>query len=422
MPDDREFDITLWGATGSTGRRAAHHLALRTDNGNRVRWALGGRNHEKVQAVREQLGPDAAGIPIVTADSSDVASLEAMVARTKVVCSVVGPYAMFGSGLFGACVRSGTDYCDLAAEAHWIRRMIDTYQGEAERTGARLVHACGMDSVPSDLGVLFLQKAAMQRFGEPCKQIRMLIDEFKGGFSGGTAGCLIYGMEHHDDPFIGECMTQPYSLNPEGMRQGPEAPNKMMSVKVEHDEDLKIWTKPFFMGPMNTKIVRRSHALLGYPYGKDFRYGPESQMVGSGPVGWLKAKGEALAFAGMIGATAIPPTRPLMKKYVLPKPGEGPDKETRETGEWGAVLVGKTANGSTIKARLHGEGDPGTESTSRMIVEAALCLAEDSDEIKVGGGSWTPASAMGELLLKRLVAHAGLSFKVEEETATMGAV
>ena len=415
MERDHEFDIILWGATGSTGRRAAHHLASRTDNGKRLRWALGGRNQEKLEAVRDQLGPDAADIPIVTADSHDVASLEAMVVRTKVVCSVVGPYALFGTELFSACVRTGTDYCDLAAEAHWIRRMIDIHQAEAEETGARLVHACGMDSVPSDLGVLFLQRAAVERFGEPCQQIKMRIDEFSGGFSGGTAGCLIYGMEHNDDKFIGECMTQPYSLNPEGMRQGPEKPNKMMSTKVEYDEDLGVWTKPFFMGPMNTKIVRRSHALMGYPYGEDFLYGPESQMVGSGPVGWLKAKAGALKFAGMIVATAIPPTRRLMTEYVLPKPGEGPDAETRENGEWGVVLVGKTADGRIIKARLHGDGDPGTESTSRMIVESALCLAEDADKIQVGGGSWTPASAMGELLLSRLIAHAGLTFELEQQ-------
>ena len=413
MERDREFDIVVWGATGSTGRRVAHHMAARTRGGSDLRWALGGRNQAKVEKVRSGLGPEAAQIPIVIADSHDAASLEAMAARTRVVCSVVGPYAMFGSELLGACVRTGTDYCDLAAEAHWIRMMIDTHQAEAEQTGARIVHACGMDSVPSDLGVLFLQKAAMERFGEPCQHIKMAIDEFSGGFSGGTAGCLIYGMEHSGDKFISECMTQPYSLNPEGMRQGPDEPNKMMSTEVVYDEDLGVWTKPFFMGPMNTKIVRRSHALLGYPYGEDFRYGPESQMVGSGPLGWMKAKAGALKFAGLIVATAIPLTRPLMTKHVLPKPGEGPDAETRENGEWGVVLVGKTADGRIMKARLHGDGDPGTESTSRMIVESALCLAEDSEQIPVGGGSWTPASAFGELLLDRVTAHAGLSFELE---------
>ena len=411
MPVEREFDIIVWGATGSTGRRAAHHMAARCRNQSSVRWALGGRNQAKLEAVRDQLGPDAADIPIVTADSHDAAALEAMAARTRVVCSLVGPYAMFGSELLGACVRTGTDYCDLAAEAHWIREMIDTYQTEAEQRGVRLVHACGMDSVPSDLGVLFLQQAAVERYGQPCTQVKMRIKEFKGGFSGGTAGCLIYGMEHRDDTSISEAMTQPYSLNPEGMREGPEQPNKMLSVSVEYDEDLHAWTKPFFMGPMNTKIVRRSNALLGYPYGTDFRY-EEAQLVADGPLGWLKAKSEALAFAGMIAATAAPPTRPLMQKHVLPKPGEGPDAETRESGEWGMILVGKLADGTTMTARLHGEGDPGTESTSRMIVESALCLAEDSDRLPVGGGSWTPSSAMGQLLLDRVTAHAGLSFEL----------
>lgn len=411
MERDYEFDIVVWGATGSTGRRVAHHLASRTQGRGDLRWALGGRNQAKLESVRSGLGPGAAEVPIVIADSHDVASLEALVGRTRVVCSVVGPYAMFGSELLGACVRSGTDYCDLAAEAHWIRKMIDTHQAEAEQTGARVVHACGMDSVPSDLGVLFLQRAAMERYGKTCSHIKMRVKELAGGFSGGTAGCLIYGMEHREDPSIAACMTEPYSLNPEGMQQGPEAPNKMMSVKVEYDQDLEAWTRPFFMGPMNTKIVRRSNALLGYPYGKDFRY-EEAQLVGSGPAGWLYAKAKALEFGGLIAATAIPLTRPLVKKYVLPKPGESPDQETRETGKWGVILIGKVDD-TIMRARIRGEGDPGTESTSRMIVESALCLAEDSEQIQVGGGSWTPSSAMGELLLNSLSAHAGLSFELE---------
>ena len=413
MERDHEFDIVVWGATGSTGRRVAHHLAARTQNGGDLRWALGGRSQAKLESVRSGLGPGAAEIPIVIADSHDIASLEALVARTRVVCSVVGPYAMFGSELLGACVRSGTDYCDLAAEAHWIREMIDTHRAEAEQTGARIVHACGMDSVPSDLGVQLLQRAAMERYGKPCSEIKMRVTELAGGFSGGTAGCLLYGIEHRDDPTIGACMREPYSLNPQGMQEGPEGPDEMMSTKVEYDHDLEAWTRPFFMGPMNTKIVRRTNALLGYPYGKDFRYG-EAQLEGSGPAGWLKAKAKALGFAGLIAATAAPITQPLIKKYVLPKPGEGPDQETRETGKWALTLLGKVDN-NTIRVRVKGEGDPGTESTSRMIVESALCLAEDSAQIPVGGGSWTPASAFGDLLLDRVTAHAGLSFELEEQ-------
>jgi short subunit dehydrogenase-like uncharacterized protein len=343
-----------------------------------------------------------------------------MVARTKVVCSVVGPYAIFGSELLAACVRSGTDYCDLAAEAHWIRAMIDAHQAEAEQTNARIVHACGMDSIPSDLGVFSLQRAATERYGKPCSKIRMRVRFGGGGFSGGTAGCLIYGMENHDDPSILASMKDPYTLNPEGMREGPESPDKAMSVKVDYDEDLEVWTRPFFMGPMNTKIVRRSNALMGYPYGKDFRY-EEATMVGSGPVGWMRAKTRALRFGGMIAAAAIPPTRWYLKRYVLPKPGEGPSQEIRESSNWEVVLIGTMDDGNLMQARMTGEGDPGTESTSRMIVESALCLAQDSDSIAVGGGSWTPSAAMAELLLPRLTANAGLSFELDPEAAEKAA-
>jgi len=185
-----------------------------------------------------------------------------------------------------------------------------------------------------------------------------------------------------------------------------------MPVQVEYDEDLRAWTKPFFMGPMNSKIVRRSNALLGYPYGDDFRY-EEAVLVGSGPGGWTRATIGVLRAAAFLMTMALPPTRVLLKRYVLPKPGEGPSREVRESGFWNLVLVGKQSDGKVIRARIQGAGDPGVESTSRMLVESALCMAQDSDRIAVGGGFWTPASAMGELLQSRLTSHAGLSFEIE---------
>ena len=413
MERDYEFDIVLWGATGATGRRVAHHLASRGASEGHMRWAMAGRNQAKLESVRSKLGAAAADVPILIGDSHDVASLDSLVARTKVVCSTVGPYAKYGSELVAACVRSGTQYCDLAAEAHWIRKMIDAHQAEAEKTGARIVHACGMDSIPSDIGVFFLQRAAKELHGKPCSHVKMRVTEMKGGFSGGTAASMIYGFEEGPkDPTITRYMTEPYCLNPEGQREGPDAPDTMMSAAVKYDEDLQAWTKPFFMGPMNTKIVRRSNALLGYPYGQDFRY-EEASLVGAGPMGWMRAKGEALSFIGFILTVAMPPTRSLLKKYVLPKSGEGPSAEKRETGFWRVVLVGKLSDGNVMQARVEGAGDPGVESTSRMLVEAALCLAKDSDGIAVGGGSWTPASAMGELLLQRLTSNAGLSFELD---------
>ena len=420
MKHDPEFDIVVWGATGFTGRLAAGKLAARVGSGSKLRWAIGGRNKAKLEAVRAGLGSAAEDVPIIIADSHDAASLEALVARTNVVCSTVGPYAMYGSELLGACVRSGTHYCDIAAEPHWIRKMMDTHGAEAAETGARIVHACGMDSVPSDVGVYFLQQGAEQLHGEPCSRIKMRVIEMQGGFSGGTAASLLHGTEAgRKDPSIGRAMTEPYYLAPEGHRQGPDEPDDMRSTKVEYDEDLQAWTKPFFMGPMNSKIVRRTNALLGYPYGEGFRY-DEARVVADGLSGRIKAKAEALGYVAFLGAVASPPTRSLLQKYVLPGPGEGPDQETRESGRWKVVLIGKMDDGTTVRTLVGGEGDPATDSTSRMLVESALCLSKDADKIPVEGGSWTPAAAMGDLLLDRLTSNAGMSFEFEPTSTDAG--
>lgn len=415
-----ELDIVLWGATGFVGRLAAEKLAARVGNRRDLRWAIGGRNQAKLESVRSTLGAAAADVPIVTGDSHDVASLEALAARTRVVCSTVGPYAMFGSELVGACARSGTHYCDLSGEAHWIRKMMDAHEAEAAETGARIVHACGMDSIPSDVGVYFLQQRAKQLHGKPCSRVKLRVTELRGGFSGGTAASLLHGTDAgRKDPSIMRSMAEPYYLAPEGHRQGPDEHDNMRSVKVEYDEDLQAWTKPFFMGPMNTKIVRRTNALLGHPYGEDFTY-DEARVVADGLSGRIRAKAEAVGYVAFLASMAIPPTRWLLKRYVLPGSGEGPDRETRESGRWKVVLVGKTDDGTTVRALVGGKGDPATDSTSRMLVESALCLAQDAERIPVGGGSWTPAAAMGDLLLDRLTSHAGMSFAFEPTSTDTG--
>ena len=420
MERDPEFDIVVWGATGFTGRLAAEKLAARMGDRGDLRWAIGGRNQAELESVRSTLGAAAADIPIVTGDAHDVASLEALAARTRVVCSTVGPYAMYGSELLGACVRAGTHYCDLAAEAHWIRKMMDAHETEAAETGARIVHACGMDSIPSDLGVHFLQQHTKQLYGKPCSRVMMRVTELQGGFSGGTAASLLHGTEAgRKDPSIMGAMSEPYYLAPEGHRHGPDEPDNMMSVKVEYDEDLQVWTKPFFMGPMNTKIVRRTNALLGYPYGEDFSY-DEARVVADGLTGRIRAKAEAIGYVAFIASAAIPPTRMLLKKFVLPGPGEGPDQRTRESGQWKIVLIGKLDDGTTVRTLVGGEGDPATDSTSRMLIESALCLAEDEEKIPVGGGSWTPAAAMGDLLLDRLTSYAGMTFEFEPTATEAG--
>ncbi len=420
MRHDSEFDVVVWGATGFTGRLAAEKLAARAGRGSDLRWAIGGRNKAKLEGVRAGLGSAAENVPIIIGDSHDAASLEALVARTNVVCSTVGPYAMYGSELLGACVRAGTHYCDISAEPHWIRKMMDAHGAEAAETGARIVHACGMDSIPSDVGVYFLQQRAKQLYGKPCSRVKMRVAEMQGGFSGGTAASLLHGSDAgRKDPSIGRAMTEPYYLAPEGHRQGPDEPDNMRSTKVEYDEDLQVWTKPFFMGPMNSKIVRRTNALLGYRYGEGFRY-DEARAVADGLSGRIKAKAEALGYVAFLAAVANPPIRSLLKKYVLPGSGEGPDKATRESGQWKIILIGKMDDGTTVRTPVSGKGDPATDSTSRMLIESALCLAQDAEKIPVGGGSWTPAAALGDLLLDRLTSYAGMSFEFEPASADAG--
>lgn len=402
MEKRREFDIVLWGATGFVGRRVAHHLAQRMADGAQLRLALGGRDRNSLHELRARLPAAAREVPVVLGDSFDSLSLEAMAARTRLVCSTVGPYAKYGAALVAACVRNGTDYCDITGETHWMRRMMDAHQADAVRSGARLIHACGFDSVPSDLGVLVLQREAMERTGKPCARIRMRVKSMRGGLNGGTAASFLYRNEQGQrDASMLQIMTAPYSLNPPGERDGPDSPTRMDARAVAHDDDLSAWTMPFFMAPINTKVVRRSNALLGYPYGRDFRY-EEAILTGGGVGGWMKASLGALASGAFMRALGLRPTRWLLTQ-VLPKPGQGPSDELRRTGGFELLFVGDLAGVGDLRLRVCGDGDPNTESTSKLTAESALCLAQD--DIDVGGGFWTPASALGDALVKRVLAN-----------------
>ncbi|MDJ0824180.1 MAG: saccharopine dehydrogenase NADP-binding domain-containing protein [Rhodobacter sp.] len=408
---ERPFDIVLWGATGATGRRAAHHLARRCGEQN-LRLAIGGRNREKLEAVRAELPEASNPIPLVVGDSHDAAFLADVTAKATVVASTVGPFALYGSALVAACVENGTQYCDLTAEPQWMRAMIDAHEAKARETGARIVHACGHDSIPSDLGVQFLQDAALERYGKPCKRVATRVTRMKGGFSGGTAASFLNAMKLREtDPNFSQLSVDPYALCPEGERDGPDGPDRMMPIEVTWDADLQAWTKPYFMGPMNSKVVRRTNAIMGYPYGRDFSY-QETGLTRGGIGGWWAAMRSTLFGRLFLTAMAIPATRRILQRKVLPKSGEGPSKEVRESGSYELVLVGEMPDGTTLKARITGQGDPGVRSTTLMLTEAALCLAEAADRMPVGGGFWTPAAAMGALLRDRITKHAGLSFEI----------
>ncbi len=401
------YDIILVGATGYVGALIADVLAARA-GGNRLRWAMAGRNAGKLAVVKDSLGPRGERVATIVADTSDRAAMDVLAAQTKVVLTTVGPYAKYGSELVAACAAAGTDYCDLTGEAPWIQRMIDAHQDAAAASGARIVPCCGFDSIPSDLGVLFLNNAVRQRTGQPCTAIAMRVKSMKGGASGGTIASMMNLVEEAvGSSSVRAMLANPFALNPKGARQGPRQPG---AIPVTYDGAAGSWTAPFVMGAINTRVVHRSNALLNYAYGRDFQY-DEAMLTGGGVLG----APAAIAVTGAMGAfglaAAFPPTRALLNRFVLPKPGEGPTAEQRERGSYELLFLGTAADGAKFKARVTGDRDPGYGSTAKMIAEAAICLSElPADD--VAGGFWTPASAMGTRLIERLVEHAGLTFEM----------
>ena len=403
----RAHDIVVWGATGFTGRLVAEYLTgARTPT---TRIALAGRRREELEAVRRELAAidaDAAGFPILIGDSFDRASLDAITRDAHVVVSTVGPFAKYGEALVASCAAHGTDYCDITGETHFIRAMIDQHHEQARSTGARIVHCCGFDSIPSDLGTLMLQQAAREKWGKPLQRVRFFAGESSGSVSGGTVASMLSLLdEAKGNKKVRRILGDPYALNPEGERDGPDGSDPM---GVHYESDLKMWVGPFMMAAINTRIVRRSNALLGYPYGRRFRYS-EQMSFGKGPTGALRASGFAAGMAAFVAGAAIGPVRALLEKTVLPSPGEGPDREKRERGFFVVRLIGDGPEDRQLTARVEGHSDPGYGETAKMLGESALCLAHDALEVE--GGVRTPASTMGMSLVERLRA-AGMVFRV----------
>lgn len=407
MAKRREFDVIIWGASGFTGRLVAEYFLQQYGLDGDLKWAMAGRNQDKLEQVRAAVGDS--NIPLVVANSHDKESLDAMVSRTKVICTTVGPYALYGDMLVASCVEHGTDYCDLAGETQWIRRMIDQHDEAAKESGARIVHCCGFDSIPSDMGVFFLQNEAQNRTGDYANHVKMRLKSAKGGFSGGTYASMNNVMaEASKDPDVYKVLFNPYGLNPKGEMSGPDKAD-LQSVKL--DEDVGAFIMPFIMAAINTRVVRRSHALQGYPYGKDFCY-DEAMISGKGLSGRLKG------YVGLVALGAMMAGKPdsLYKKIVnkfFPEPGEGPSREEREAGFWNFTVVGKLPGGRKIVARVTGDRDPGYGSTSKMLGESAVCLALDKRRTPKVAGVLTPATALGNPLLERLQSNAGLNFSIE---------
>ncbi|KQV86905.1 trans-acting enoyl reductase family protein [Pelomonas sp. Root1237] len=405
--NNREFDLIVFGATGFTGRLVAEYLHLSGAGG--ARWAIAGRSLDKLGKVRDELHLPPS-VALLKADANDAAALKALVARTRCVITTVGPYQLHGEPLATACAEGGTDYVDLCGEPLWMAKMIDKLTPLAQKSGARIVFSCGFDSIPFDLGVVYLQAEAQKRFGAPLPEVRGRVARVKGTASGGTLASMMETIEAvRREPGLIKVMANPFALTP-----GFKGPRQPGGQAADFDGWADRWSGPFFMATINTKNVHRSNALRGHPWGADFIY---SEKLLTGKPGQAdKGRKKAIALARFTKlqnlALGFTPTRALLRRFVLTQPGDGPDKAAREAGHYELWFTGRSAGGELLRAVVKGDRDPGYGSTCKLISEAALCLVQDVGRDATPGGIWTPGSAMGLALVRRLHERAGLTFEI----------
>ncbi len=418
--DARKYDVVLYGASGFVGRQTVAYFAqlgpLKNPDGQPLRWALAGRSADKLEAVKTACGEGAKNADIIVADAQDAVALGQLAQNARVVLSTAGPFALYGSALVTACVKHGTHYVDITGETPWVHGLIAEHHDAAAVSGTRIIPFCGFDSVPSDLGAWLITQAMQARHGEPCNRVKACFS-LKGGVNGGTLASALNFM----GPAHARMMADPFLLNANLDRPGAarSIAAHLDPTSPSFDVDFNAWLGPFFMGPINTRVVRRSADLLtpsrGRPagYADDFQY-QEYFRFGSGPL----AAAAATAFcAGMRAsqfAMTLAPVRSLAGKLV-PGPGTGPSEGSMNRGSFRCELVGKSASGHVVRGRIADRGDPGNRGTTKMVCEAALCLALELDALPGGrakGGLLTPASGLGDVLVARL-RNAGMTLEVD---------
>ena len=397
----KQFDIIIWGATSFTGKLVVEYLFKKFAS-TKIKWAIAGRNKEKLENVRSKVADK--NIPIFIADSFDEKSLSVIVKKSKVICSTVGPYSLYGSLLVELCVKHSTNYCDITGEAHWIRTIIDKFHKDAKKKKIKIVNSCGFDSIPSDMGVYFIQNQIKKAYKSYAKSIKMRVAGIRGGISGGTYGSMNNLLkEAYADKSVFKVLNNPYGLNPRDKMEGLD---KKDLRKIIFDNESKSWIYPFIMAGINTKIVRRSNALSNFQYGKEFTY-EEATMAGKGISGFWKAI-LALFPLAMIGINPNSFLKKIVNSF-MPKPGEGPGIEKRKNGFYNLRFYITIDKKRKAFAKVIGDSDPGYGSTSKMLAESALSLAFDN--LPGNYGVITPSFAMGDKLLNRLKENAGLSFE-----------
>ena len=388
MSNLNKYDFVIYGATGFTGKLVVEYAINQYESNNEISWAIAGRNNEKLEHVQEKYNLPS-NIGKIVVDSNDQNSIDEMVSQTKCVLTTVGPYQLYGEKIVKTCISTGTDYVDLCGEPGFMHKIISECSVEAKETGARIVFSCGFDSIPFDLGVLFVQEEVMAKLNKYASSVRGRVRAMNGEFSGGTAASMKATMAAlQSNPELINILVNPHALcdGMQGVQQDDDS-------KPVYDEELDTWVAPFFMAPINTKNIHRSNKLMNHIYGENFKY---NEM-------WIQGPGEE----GKAAAEFISTMNPLGD---APEPGDGPSRESRENGNYD-VLFCADVDGETIKASVSGDMDPGYGSTSKMITESAVCLVKDCEDLV--GGIYTPAASMGKKLIKRLESNAGLTFKLE---------
>ncbi len=398
---ERDFDIVLFGASGFTGRIVVGFLKAACEESS-FKWAVSGRNAKKIRSVLATHGLE--NIPVVVADSEDYNSLDRLASSTQVVVTTVGPYALYGSKLVEACVKNGTDYCDLTGEVQWMRKMIDRWEGEARKQQCRMIHCCGFDSIPSDLGLAWFQKRAKEETGSYFKHVSMRLLAAKGGLSGGTLASMFNLREEiAKDRSIGKMLKNPYMLNPDPDFKGPDG----RDLKWLKEDELKGgWLAPFVMEIINTRIVRRSHALKGFPYGEDFTYN-EAIYCGKGFSGKFNAWKSILPLA-IIRLAKPGSLLYRLVRWVLPKQGQGPSEKKRKAGFFKLEFIGVNPDGEKYRSVLRGDSDPGYTATAAMLTGAALGLLENRESKEIPHGFITPSVAFNTDQQAKIMDRAGM--------------
>jgi len=402
---DRSYDVVLYGASGFVGKQTVQYFAHYASS-EPVRWAIAGRNDQKLKAVRDEVGVT---VDVLVADSQDQQAIDTIVSQTRVLLTTAGPFALYSDRLVDACVRFKTHYVDITGETPWVKTLIDRYHTQATADGTRIIPCCGFDSVPSDLGTYLVVRHLQREWGVACKHVNAYFQAY-GGFNGGT---LASAFNLYDSQGMAQ-MNQPFLLNPFPLPPQTEADQNRDPVVPVFDSDLNTWVAPFFMGPVNTRIVRRSSALYDQwqePYGSHFSY--QEYLKFDEPLAWLKATGVTAGLALFMGVLQPPQVRSLLQPF-LPQPGTGPSEQTMNEGWFSCELIGTAVDGRKMRGLIRDQGDPGNRATVKFVCESALSLALQLDRLPGGqrrGGILTPATGLGDVLIERL-RRAGMNVEV----------